>query len=395
MPINAKALATGFFEQRVERIDAERGKAEKLTEQMKKMHIAGVKKQQEKYDKSKTSFDKIGGYLDAGDIDNADLEFTSAGIGAASAEKMSKQKGEDVVRSVDPEVRRKELMAHVNFFNENNTRPEVNYEEVQNIQARRGVDNLSFERTIRDLLGVDTSDNSFAGTAQKGLKLLHQTQRGKVEGGVDYEAAPEGQDFESLYKDEATVTDVLGNKVKTTIFRNKLTQEAPGVGQSTLTERGRAVRPLEAKEEKVVFREYASVLEKLDMKDPEKADLFRQTFWEPAGRDVYKPQGIGLGYFNVLFDHYRADSTVTVKEAASSTFDDLSDMYDSGALVQVYRPGLTSKLTNDVTLMLDSEKYMDWAREKMIGARKQVIAGDMTDLQYQRTSDKYQALLGE
>lgn len=193
------------------KISVEQDKQDKLTERMRKAQIQGVKSQQDKYDKQKAYYDQVDGLIgkgnnNAGIISAMDLA-SQANTGVASAKAVKEFTGKDKEMEIDFAAQYKNMREQVDFFRKENTRPELTPEDIDKIQARRGVDNLGFEKSIKNLLGIDASKDYY-GTPLVGLK----TMQGDVSAGVSYKDKEKGA--KDLKWEQRIMTDPQSGKVR-------------------------------------------------------------------------------------------------------------------------------------------------------------------------------------
>lgn len=177
----------GFADRRVQMIDAEQEKQNKLAEKLQALHIKGLEKRQEEYDKKAPIMQRVQSSFQQGDYKTAYADLIAMQSDPTHLENLKKTFGEDYIAKIaDKEENRKYIEQEIRNW-QTVERPSLTSEELNNVQLRRGVDNLSFENSIRSLMGIDSTDG-FLGTPNKGLMSGLRNPYGQ---GVKYEPKPD------------------------------------------------------------------------------------------------------------------------------------------------------------------------------------------------------------
>ena len=181
-------FAKGFAERRVAMSDKEQEKQDKLAEQLQALHLKGLEERQKAYDKKAPLMDRVVQSYNSGDYKSAYADLMSTHANPAMIETLKKTYGEDFIAKIaDKEENRKYIEEEIKQW-ASTERPTISPEELNRVQLRRGVDNLGFERGIRSMLGIETTDG-FIGTPNRGLMSGRRNPYGQ---GVKYESKPDG-----------------------------------------------------------------------------------------------------------------------------------------------------------------------------------------------------------
>lgn len=178
-------FAKGFFNERVKMIDAQQEKQDELAKRLKEIQLKGLEKQQELYDKKASTMAEVENFYNSGDIKSAYATLASTIAGGSVIENLKKTYGKDYEATYDSEQNRKYIEETIKNWR-GTKRPEMSQEELDRIQVRKGVENLAFEQGIRNIFGIDSTEEYY-GTPYKGL---HET-RPNMSSGVQYREKPD------------------------------------------------------------------------------------------------------------------------------------------------------------------------------------------------------------
>jgi hypothetical protein len=156
MDPKAAGFMTGFFNQRTKMAEAAQEKQDRLTEKLQNMHIKGMEKRVEQWEKRDKAIATVDATLKEGDVAGAFALYSSA-IGGMGAKERKAALGSDWEWTGDEKATRATLEAAIKRHRGRKA-PTVDMESVQRIQLERGVDQLEMEGFLRNTFGIGSKE---------------------------------------------------------------------------------------------------------------------------------------------------------------------------------------------------------------------------------------------
>lgn len=365
LPVALLGALSGFARGRNKVIDHEREKQAELNEKMETAYTEGVRVKQKEYDKRAGMWAHIQALAQSGDYETAArVYFNSADPDIAKiVEKKSDRDGK--VGLYDPEKSKQYIDEGLKEFN-SLSRPTLDPEEIKNIYARKAVDNLTFERGIRGMLGIEETDQ-YVQTPFKGLREFHQTEWAKKNDPRYRDISAEdksGKGDNGGWIKTRTKTLSDGTKVEREVtYKSKTDYTVVAESDWRVSELGATPRDLNSDQKSQMMSVVDNSIVQLGSVDKEASKALREIIFEAGGGEgKTRKKGSSYGLFNTMVLYNMRDRGATVGVATQKAFSDFVDMYKSNVFSSGEKPMLGDyiPLPYDPKKVVTKKDFTDW-----------------------------------
>jgi hypothetical protein len=379
-----------FFERRNQQLSVEQSKADIKSEQFRAAHIAGIEAQQKNYDGELETWNAVDHFVQNGDLVNANLAYQKL-VPFAGADKAGNTEGVKYLYDQDDVARQAYLESESKWWRENHKRPEMNLDEIENIAARKAVDNHSIERWVKGALGIEITDENrgnIVGVPYKNYMAVSRENPEKLPSGrklaekdtdtwvqynmpdgnlVQYRKSEDGLvDPESLevisegetrwsVNFEQDTTGTLRRVVAVDPFDplNVQRGEWESIGDVPW-------KTLKGEDEKIVTTTLRSALNGLEAKSKSVWEDIQKSIFvdDKTGKSTFT--GVGYGLYMNLVESYHNRENYTVRDAAQRAFIDYEDFVTSDVVDVAKGTPFTSP-----TSELNYDRFKQWVVSKL------------------------------